>query len=63
MQIDALFFGTDYPGFLYDLAALRAKLLAVNDYAERAGAVAIAQARLDGILGGNYGRMVGLISD
>ena len=63
VPLEKLFFGTDYPGFLYDPVALRAKLLAVNEYADRVGARPIPQAKLDGILGDNYARMLGMIKD
>ena len=62
VPLEKLFFGTDYPGFLYDPVALRAKLLSVNDHAERVGSAPIPQAKLDGILGDNYARMLGLLS-
>jgi predicted TIM-barrel fold metal-dependent hydrolase len=62
VPLEKLFFGTDYPGFLYDPAGLRAKLLSVNDHAERVGHPPIPQPKLDGILGDNYGRMLGLLS-
>jgi hypothetical protein len=39
---------------------LRAKLLAVNSRAGPAGCDPIPQAKLDGILGDNYARMLGL---
>ena len=61
VPLEKLFFGTDYPGFLYDPAGLRAKLLSVNEHAERVGAAPIPQAKLDGILGDNYARMLGLM--
>ena len=61
MPLEKLFFGTDYPGFLYDPVKLRAKLLAVNSHAGRVGCDPIPQAKLDGILGGNYARMLGLL--
>jgi hypothetical protein len=35
----------------------------VNEHADRAGASPIPQAKLDGILGGNYARMTGLMGD
>ena len=57
-----MFFGTDYPGFLYEPVKLRVKLLSVNAHAERVGAEPIPQAKLDGILGDNYARMLGLLS-
>jgi hypothetical protein len=62
VPLEKLFFGTDYPGFLYDPVELRAKLLSVNEHAERVGAAPISQVKLDGILGGNYARMLGLIA-
>jgi len=61
VPLEQLFFGTDYPGFLYDPVKLRAKLLAVNSHADRVGCDPIPQAKLDGILGDNYARMLGLI--
>jgi predicted TIM-barrel fold metal-dependent hydrolase len=61
VPLEKLFFGTDYPGFLYDPVALRAKLLSVNDHAERVGADPIPAEKLDGILGDNYARMLGLL--
>jgi predicted TIM-barrel fold metal-dependent hydrolase len=61
VPLEKLFFGTDYPGFLYDPVKLRAKLLAVNEHAGRAGADPIPRAKLEGILGDNYARMTGLI--
>jgi predicted TIM-barrel fold metal-dependent hydrolase len=60
VPLEKLFFGTDYPGFLYDPVALRAKLLSVNEHAARVGADPIPPAKLDGILGDNYARMLGL---
>jgi predicted TIM-barrel fold metal-dependent hydrolase len=63
VPLEKLFFGTDYPGFLYDPVKLRAKLLAVNEHAGRVGCAPIPQAKLDGILGDNYARMLGLLPD
>lgn len=62
VPLEKLFFGTDYPGFLYDPVKLRAKLLSVNEHAERVGAEPVPQAKLAGILGDNYARMLGLLS-
>jgi predicted TIM-barrel fold metal-dependent hydrolase len=59
VPLEKLFFGTDYPGFLYDPVALRAKLLAVNSHADRLGTDPIPQAKLDGIMGDNFARMMG----
>jgi predicted TIM-barrel fold metal-dependent hydrolase len=62
VPLEKLFFGTDYPGFLYDPVALRAKLLSVNSHAERLGTDPIPQAKLDGIMGENFARMMGWLS-
>ena len=62
VPLEKLFFGTDYPGFLYDPVALRAKLLSVNSHAERLGSDPIPQAKLDGIMGDNFARMMGWLS-
>jgi predicted TIM-barrel fold metal-dependent hydrolase len=59
VPLEKLFFGTDYPGFLYDPVALRAKLLSVNSHAERLGTDPIPQAKLDAIMGDNFARMMG----
>jgi predicted TIM-barrel fold metal-dependent hydrolase len=59
VPLEKLFFGTDYPGFLYDPVALRAKLLLVNEHAERLGTAPIPQVKLDGIMGDNFARMMG----
>jgi predicted TIM-barrel fold metal-dependent hydrolase len=56
-----LFFGTDYPGFLYDPVALRQKLMTVNDEAAALRMDPIAQEKLDGIMGDNVARVLGLI--
>jgi predicted TIM-barrel fold metal-dependent hydrolase len=59
VPLEKLFFGTDYPGFLYDPVKLRAKLLSVNAHAARLGADPVPQGKLDGIMGDNYARMMG----
>jgi predicted TIM-barrel fold metal-dependent hydrolase len=56
-----IFFGTDYPGFLYDPVALRDKLTSVNDEADALRMEPIAQDKLDGIMGDNVARVLGLI--
>jgi len=50
VPLEKLFFGSDYPGFLYDPVALRDKLLGVNSDAT---GDPIPQAKLDGLVGGN----------
>ena len=62
VPLEKLFFGTDYPGFLYDPVALRAKLLSVNSHAERLGTDPVPQTKLDGIMGDNFARMMGWLS-
>jgi predicted TIM-barrel fold metal-dependent hydrolase len=62
VPLEKLFFGTDYPGFLYDPVSLRAKLLSVNSHAERLGTDPIPRAKLDGIMGDNFARMMGWLS-
>ena len=56
-----LFFGTDYPGFLYDPVALRDKLLTVNEEAGPLGLPPIPEAKLDGLIGDNLARLLGLV--
>ena len=62
VPLEKLFFVTDYPGFTYDPVALRAKLLSVNSHAQRLGTDQIPQAKLDGIMGDNFARMMGWLS-
>jgi len=59
VPLEKLFFGTDYPGFLYEPVALRDKLMSVNSHASRLGLDPIPQVKLDGIMGDNYARMMG----
>ena len=61
VPLEKLFFGTDYPGFLYDPVALREKLMTVNEEADALRMEPIAQAKLDGIMGDNVARLLGLI--
>ncbi len=60
VPLEKLFFGTDYPGFLYDPVALREKLLSVNDEAERQGVDPVEQSRLEAIMGDNLAYVLGL---
>lgn len=60
VPLEKLFFGSDYPGFLYDPVRLREKLLGVNEVAARLGGEPIAEASLEGILGGNFSAVLGL---
>jgi len=56
-----IFFGTDYPGFLYDPVALSQKLMSVNEEADALRMDPIAQDKLDGIMGDNFAKLLGLI--
>jgi predicted TIM-barrel fold metal-dependent hydrolase len=50
VPLEKLFFGSDYPGFLYDPVALGEKLLGVN---EDADGVPIPSVKIDGLMGDN----------
>lgn len=63
VPLEKIFFGTDYPGFLYDPVKLADKLLSVNEEARRMGTPEISQRELDGIMGDNFGRLLGLVPD
>lgn len=63
VPLEKLFFGTDYPGFLYDPVALREKLMSVNEEAEGLRMEPIPQTKLDGIMGDNVARLLGLLPD
>lgn len=60
VPLEKLFFGSDYPGFLYDPVELRDKLLSVNVEAERLGEPPIPEAKLAGIMGDNFAAFLGL---
>ncbi|MGH3731811.1 MAG: amidohydrolase family protein [Acidimicrobiales bacterium] len=51
VPLEKIFFGSDYPGFLYDPSALREKLLSVNDEAERLSMPQLDSGKLRGIMG------------
>ena len=61
VPLEKLFFGTDYPGFLYDPVKLMEKLVTVNEGSDACGLPAIPQAKLDAILGDNFARLMGLL--
>lgn len=63
VPLEKLFFGTDYPGFMYDPVALRDKLATVNEEAAPLGLAPIPQHKIDGILGDNVARVLGLIDE
>lgn len=60
VPLEKLFFGTDYPGFLYDPVKLRDKLMTVNEEADALGLAPIPDEKLDGIMGDNAARVLGL---
>jgi predicted TIM-barrel fold metal-dependent hydrolase len=59
VPLEKLFFGTDYPGFLYDPVNLREKLESVNQEALAVGLPEIAENKLAGIMGENVARLLG----
>jgi predicted TIM-barrel fold metal-dependent hydrolase len=63
VPMEKIFFGTDYPGFLYDPVRLSEKLMTVNDEARRMGTPEIPEEEIDGIMGDNFARLLGLLPD
>jgi len=63
VPLEKLFFGTDYPGFLYDPVALREKLLTVNEEAEACAMPPLPASKLEGIMGDHFARFLGLEGD
>lgn len=59
VPLEKLFFGSDYPGFLYDPVKLREKLLTINDHAEPLGLDPIPQHKLEGIMGDHAAAALG----
>jgi predicted TIM-barrel fold metal-dependent hydrolase len=60
VPLEKLFFGTDYPGFLYDPVKLLDKLRTVNEEAPLVNLPEIPQTKIDGIMGDNVARVLGL---
>jgi predicted TIM-barrel fold metal-dependent hydrolase len=60
VPLEKIFFGTDYPGFLYDPVLLREKLLTVNEEAAALGMPPIPQSKIDGVMGDNLAAFLGL---
>jgi predicted TIM-barrel fold metal-dependent hydrolase len=58
VPLEKLFFGSDYPGFLYDPVKLRDKLATVNDEAAAVALPTIPDAKIAGILGDNFAALV-----
>jgi predicted TIM-barrel fold metal-dependent hydrolase len=61
VPLEKLFFGTDYPGFLYDPVALLRKLAGVNEEADPSSMPPIPEEKLAGIMGDNFARTLGLV--
>lgn len=60
VPLEKIFFGTDYPGFLYDPVKLAGKLMTVNEEADAVAMAPIPQPKLDGIMGDNFAAVLGL---
>jgi predicted TIM-barrel fold metal-dependent hydrolase len=60
VPLEKIFFGTDYPGFLYDPVKLRDKLMTVNEEAAAVSLPPIPERKLRGILGDNVAAVLGL---
>jgi predicted TIM-barrel fold metal-dependent hydrolase len=54
VPLEKIFFGSDYPGFLYDPVALLEKLRTVNEESATLGLPPIPEAKLAGIMGDNF---------
>jgi predicted TIM-barrel fold metal-dependent hydrolase len=61
VPLEKIFFGTDYPGFLYDPVKLMDKVLGVNEEASALGLAPIPEGKLAGIVGDNVARVMGLL--
>jgi predicted TIM-barrel fold metal-dependent hydrolase len=60
IPLEKIFFGTDYPGFLYDPVKLRDKLLTVNEEAVPTALPPIPESKLQAIMGDNFAAVLGL---
>ena len=60
VPLEKIFFGTDYPGFLYDPVKLRDKLMGVNEEAAVVSLPPIPAQKLDGTMGDNVAAVLGL---
>jgi predicted TIM-barrel fold metal-dependent hydrolase len=58
VPLEKLFFGSDYPGFLYDPVKLRDKVASVNDEAAAVALPVIPLNKIAGILGDNFAAVV-----
>jgi predicted TIM-barrel fold metal-dependent hydrolase len=60
IPLEKIFFGTDYPGFLYDPVKLRDKLMTVNEEAAPTALPPIPERKLQAIMGANFAAVLGL---
>jgi len=61
VPLEKLFFGTDYPGFLYDPVELKNKLMTVNEESTALNMEPIPQRKLENIMGDNAARVLNLV--
>jgi predicted TIM-barrel fold metal-dependent hydrolase len=62
VPLEKIFFGTDYPGFLYDPVKLAEKLTTVNEEAEAVQLPPIPEHKILGIMGANFAAVLGIAS-
>jgi predicted TIM-barrel fold metal-dependent hydrolase len=60
VPLEKIFFGTDYPGFLYDPVKLARKLQTVNDEAAAVQLPPIGEHKLAGIMGDHFAAVLGI---
>jgi predicted TIM-barrel fold metal-dependent hydrolase len=60
VPLEKIFFGTDYPGFLYDPVKLADKLMTVNEEADAVRLPPIPDAKVRGLMGDNVAAVLGL---
>ena len=60
VPLEKIFFGTDYPGFLYDPVKLAGKLMTVNEEAAALSLPPIPEHKLRGIMGDNVAAVLGI---
>lgn len=60
VPLEKIFFGTDYPGFLYDPVKLRDKLMTVNEEAAAVSLPPVPERKLRGIMGDHLAAVLGL---
>src|SRR5262249_60343222 len=59
VPLEKIFFGTDYPGFLYDPVKLRDKLMTANEGAVPVSLPPIPEHKLRGIMGDHLAAVLG----